>query len=84
MNININSHELTSEVILLEDLGMSYHFYAARLMLNDSPLLNNTLKGEGNGDERNAITFWLPKTQGKREAMAQAFERIAAIFRTAQ
>ena len=81
MNININSHELTSEVVMLEDLGMSYPFYAARLMLQSSPLLNNTL--EGNGDERNAITFWLPKTQGKREAMAQAFERIAEIFRTA-
>ena len=81
MNININSHELTSEVILLEDLGMSYHFYAARLILLSPPLLNNTLEGE---DERNAITFWLPRTQPRREAMAQAFERIAAIFRTAQ
>ena len=81
MNININSHELTSVVVMLEDLGMAYPFYAARLMLQPHPLLNNPL--EGNGDEQNAITFWLPKTQGKREAMAKAFERIAEIFRTA-
>ena len=81
MNININSHELTSEVIMLEDLGISYPFYAARLMLLSPPLLNNTLELEGS--DRSAITFWLPRTQARREAMAQAFERIAAIFRTA-
>ena len=81
MNININSHELTSEVVMLEDLGMAYTFYAARLMLSCPPLLNNTLELEG--PDRSAITFWLPKTKARREAMAQAFERIAEIFRTA-
>jgi len=32
-------------------------------------------------DDRSAITFWLPKSQARREEMAQAFERIAMIFR---
>jgi hypothetical protein len=34
-------------------------------------------------DDRSAVTFWLPKSQHRREEMAQAFERIAEIFRAA-
>jgi len=34
-------------------------------------------------DDRSAITFWLPRSPARREAMARAFEEIAAIFREA-
>lgn len=34
-------------------------------------------------DDRSAVTFWLPKSAERREQMARAFERLAALFRTA-
>jgi hypothetical protein len=34
-------------------------------------------------DDRSAVTFWLPKSQERRESIALAFEELAAIFRTA-
>ena len=36
---------------------------------------------ETEDDDRSAVTFWLPKSVSRREAMAKAFEAIAAIFR---
>jgi hypothetical protein len=34
-------------------------------------------------DDRSAVAFWLSKSHARREVMALAFERIAAIFREA-
>jgi hypothetical protein len=80
MRINVYSQELTSEVALLakeSNTGVTYH--AAQLVLHSSPMLHHPPQD----DDRSAVTFWLPKSQGRREEMAQAFERIAAIFREA-
>jgi hypothetical protein len=78
MRINVYSQELTDEVILVEKLsntGVTYH--AAQLLLHSTDKLHHPPMD----DDRSAVTFWLPRSQGRREEMAQAFERIATIFR---
>lgn len=80
MRINVYSQELTSEVVLVEkgsNTGVTYH--AAQLILHSSERLHHPPMD----DDRSAVTFWLPKSDDRREEMAQAFEAIAAIFRTA-
>ncbi len=80
MRVNIYSQELTNEVLLIEkpsNTGIVYH--AAQLVLHSSPKLHHPPQD----DDRSAVTFWLPKSQERREEMALAFERIAEIFRTA-
>ena len=81
MRINVYSQELTSEVIHVEkksNTEVVYH--AAQLVLHSSEKLHHPPMD----DDRSAVTFWLPKSQQRREEMAQAFEEIARIFRTAQ
>jgi hypothetical protein len=80
MRINVYSQELSDEVLLVEkssNTGVTYH--AAQLILHSSPALHHPPLD----DDRSAVTFWLPKSQDRREAMAKAFNRIAAIFREA-
>jgi hypothetical protein len=80
VRINVYSQELTDEVLLIEkpsNTGVTYH--AAQLILHSSPKLHHPPQD----DDRSAVTFWLPKSAGRREAMARAFERIAEIIRTA-
>lgn len=80
MRINVYSQELTSEVILVEkesNTGLVYH--AAQLILHSSPRLHHPPAD----DDRSAVTFWLPRSQTRREEMARAFEEIAKIFRDA-
>lgn len=80
MRLNIYSQELTSEVILIEkpsNTGITYH--AAQLILHSSERLHHPPAD----DDRSAVTFWLPKSQERREEMAKAFEEIAELFRTA-
>lgn len=78
MRINVYSQELTSEVIAVSkesNTGVTYH--AAQLVLHSSPMLHHPPLD----DDRSAVTFWLPSSVERREAMAQAFEEIARIFR---
>lgn len=80
MRINVYSQELTSEVILVakeSNTGLTYH--AAQMILQSSPMLHHPPQD----DDRSAVTFWLPKSQERREEMAKAFEAVAEIFRTA-
>jgi hypothetical protein len=80
VRINVYSQELTNEVIAVEkpsNTGVIYH--AAQLVLHSSDRLHHPPAD----DDRSAITFWLPKSADRREAMATAFESIAAIFRSA-
>ena len=80
MRINVYSQELTDEVIQVEKVsntGVTYH--AAQLIMHSSERLHHPPQD----DDRTAITFWLPKSAHRREAMASAFEQIAEIFRTA-
>jgi hypothetical protein len=80
MRINVYSQELTEEVIHVEkesNTGVTYH--AAQMILHSSDKLHHPPAD----DDRSAVTFWLPKSQDRREAMARAFERMAEIFRVA-
>lgn len=80
MRINVYSQELTAEVVHVEkQSNTSVVYHAAQLMLHSSPMLHHPPMD----DDRSAVTFWLPKSAARREDMAQAFERIAEIFRTA-
>ncbi|MES2972416.1 MAG: hypothetical protein V4757_02360 [Pseudomonadota bacterium] len=80
MRINVYSQELTPEVIHVEktsNTGVVYH--AAQLVLHSSPRLHHPPQD----DDRSAVTFWLPKSHDRREEIAQAFDAIAALFRSA-
>lgn len=80
MRVNVYSQELTSEVLHIEkpsNTGITYH--AAQMILHSSDKLHHPPMD----DDRSAVTFWIPKSQNRREEMAKAFERIAEIFRTA-
>jgi hypothetical protein len=80
MRINVYSQELTNEVILLaKESNTEVTYHAAQLILHSSERLHHPPQD----DDRSAVTFWLPKSQERREEMAKAFERIAEIFRTA-
>jgi len=79
LRINVYSQELSDEVICIakeSNTGVTYH--AAQLILHSSDRLHHPPQD----DDRSAVTFWLPKSPDRREEMAQAFERIAHIFRT--
>lgn len=81
MRINVYSQELTSEVKRIEkeaDTGVVYS--AVQIMLHSSDRLHYRL----GDDDRSAVTFWLPKSEQRREALAQAFEEMAAMVRHAR
>lgn len=90
MRINVYSQELlcdpdvdASDTIVeligqhKADTGVIYS--AVRLFLHSS----NRLHDDGVDDDRSAITFWLPKSQERREVIAASFEELAALVREA-
>lgn len=78
MRVNVYSQELTPEVVRVEKVSNTGITYAAaQLVLHSSPMLHHPPED----DDRSAVTFWLPSSEHRREEMAQAFERIASIFR---
>lgn len=81
MRINVYSQELTSEtsVVRLESDTDVVHV-GARMILHSSPMLHHSY----NDDDRSAITFWLPKSQTRRNEVASAFEAVARVFRTGE
>jgi len=80
MRINVYSQELTPEVLeVRKESNTGIVYSAAQLVLHSSPMLHHPPAD----DDRSAVTFWLPKSPTRREEIAQAFERIAIIFRTA-
>lgn len=81
MRINVYSQELTDEVKVIEkesNTGLVYT--AVQLMLHSSHMLHHPPAD----DDRSAVTFWLPKSKDRREALAQAFEKMAAEVRGAR
>jgi hypothetical protein len=81
MRINVYSQELTNEVGVVEKLsntGLTYS--AVQLMLHSSPMLHHPPAD----DDRSAVTFWLPKSEARREELAKAFEEMAARVRSAK
>ena len=80
MRINVYSQELTNETLLItkeSNTGVVYH--AAQLVLHSSEKLHHPPED----DDRSAVTFWLPKSDSRREEVAQAFDSLAAMFRNA-
>lgn len=81
MRINIYSQELTSEVQVEEKQSNTGIVYTAvRLILHSSPMLHHPPKD----DDRSAVTFWLPKSDNRRELLALAFEDMAFAVRNAK
>lgn len=80
MRINVYSQELTDEVIYTSKKSNTGRTYSAvQLILHSSDKLHHPPAD----DDRSAITFWMPGSIDRREAMAIAFERIAELFRKA-
>lgn len=80
MRTNIYSQELTEEVGLISktsNTGLTYS--AVQFMLHSSPRLHHPPAD----DDRSAVTFWLPKSKDRREALAGVFETAAAMIRNA-
>jgi len=87
MRINIYSQELIldgaqeGEDIELglqqSNTGIAYSF--VRMFLHSSERLHHPPKD----DDRSAITFWLPRSQDKRESLACLFEDMAQMVRMA-
>ncbi len=80
MRINVYSQELTAEVNAVHkrsNTGLTYS--AVQLMLHSSPMLHHPPED----DDRSAVTFWLPKSQDRREMLALAFEEMARLTRVA-
>jgi hypothetical protein len=80
VRINVYSQELTNEAHLISkgaNTGIAYH--AVQLMLHSSPMLHHPPAD----DDRSAVTIWLPKSEHRREELAQTLERMAALVRSA-
>lgn len=81
MRVNVYSQELTDEVCTVEKYSNTGLVYSAvRLLLHSSDVLHHPPAD----DDRSAVTFWLPKSRGRREAMARTFEVMAAQIRVAR
>jgi len=81
MRINVYSQELTDEVGTIEKVsntGLTYS--AVQFMLHSSPMLHHPPQD----DDRSAVTFWLPKSVERREALAASFEEAARLVRDAK
>ena len=80
MRINVYSQELTEEANLLhKESNTEVVYHAVQLMLHSSPMLHHP----PDDDDRSAVTFWLPKSASRREMLAQTFERMAKLVRSA-
>lgn len=81
MRINVYSQELTSEVKLVEKESNTGIIYSAvQIILHSSDRLHHPPQD----DDRSAVTFWLPKSSGRREELAKAFEEMALLVRGAK
>jgi hypothetical protein len=84
MRINVYSQEINLDPRQLElveqeaDTGITYS--AVRMFLHSSDRLHD-VPGD---DDRSAITFWLPKSQGNRDALAILFHRAGYLVQQAK
>ena len=80
MRINVYSQELTNEINVIEKESNTGLIYTAvQIMLHSSPMLHHPPQD----DDRSAVTFWLPKSEHRREELASTFEAMAAAVRNA-
>jgi hypothetical protein len=81
MRINVYSQELTDEVLLIEkESNTGFVYSAVQIVLHSSDKLHHPPQD----DDRSAVTFWLPKSKHRREALALAFENMAKLVRNAR
>lgn len=81
MRINVYSQELTDEVKLIEKESNTGLIYSAvQIILESSHMLHHPPAD----DDRSAVTFWLPKSAGRRAQLAFTFERMAEEVRKAR
>lgn len=81
MRINVYSQELTSEVQTeTKESNTGLMYSAVRMMLHSSPMLHHPPED----DDRSALTFWLPRSKDRREALARTFELMARHVRLAR
>jgi hypothetical protein len=79
MRINVYSQELTDEVVTIQKESNTGVIYGAvQIILHSSERLHHPPQD----DDRSAVTFWLPKSQYRREQLASTFERMAMAVRT--
>jgi len=81
MRINVYSQELTDEIVKIEkesNTGLTYS--AVQMILHSSEKLHHPPQD----DDRSAVTFWLPKSESRRESLATTFERMAQMVRDAK
>ena len=81
MRINVYSQELTNDVEIVEkegtnEEGKSETFYGIRLYLHSSDMLHHT----ETDDDRSAITLWLPKSEDRRNALADTLMRMGELI----
>jgi hypothetical protein len=80
MRINVYSQELTQEVVLISkksNTGLTYS--AVQLILHSSPMLHHPPRD----DDRSAVTFWIPKSEARRNELACVFHAMAEAVRRA-
>ena len=77
MRVNIYSQELTEEVELIRQESNTEVVYSAvRMILHSSPLLHHPPESD---DDRSAVTFWLPKSRERRQALAKALHQMGDL-----
>lgn len=80
MRVNIYSQELTDDVQRLEKKSNTGLVYSAiQFMLHSSDRLHHPPED----DDRSAVSFWLPRSTERREALARLFEVAATMIRQA-
>ena len=80
MRNNVYSQELTNEVVSIQKESNTGLIYSAvQLILHSSERLHHPPED----DDRSAVTFWLPKSADRREALARTFEDMANRVRRA-
>lgn len=81
MRINVYSQELTTEVVTIEKQSNTGLVYSAvQMILHSSEKLHHPPAD----DDRSAVTFWLPKSDSRREELALTFEAMAVRVRNAR
>lgn len=81
MRVNVYSQELTNELVeVVKEAGTGITYSAVQFILHSSPRLHHPPASD---DDRSAVTFWLPKSEARREELAQLFERAARVVRQA-
>jgi hypothetical protein len=87
MRINVYSQELITDpdgelpdyelITKVADTGVTYS--AVRMFLHSPEQLHQ----RSDDDDRSAITLWLPKSQERREYLAEVFAEMSALIRLA-